>query len=117
MSLQVHLPNNQLVRFSEDDVMTDILERERDKRSMLTAFFDLNKTDVSARQYLYKDIPKHYTWNKSTRKWNKRKKGKMRGRLVSANPAEGERFYLCVLLQHVKGPTGFEYLYKVNDVV
>ncbi|GJW67041.1 ATP-dependent DNA helicase PIF1-like protein [Tanacetum coccineum] len=41
----------------------------------------------------------------------------MRGRMVSANPAEGERFYLRVLLQHVKGPTRFDYLYTVNDVL
>ncbi|GKC55967.1 ATP-dependent DNA helicase PIF1-like protein [Tanacetum coccineum] len=41
----------------------------------------------------------------------------MRGRIVSANPAEGERFYLRVLLQHVKGPIGFDYLYTVDDVL
>ncbi|GKB78924.1 hypothetical protein Tco_0945819 [Tanacetum coccineum] len=41
----------------------------------------------------------------------------MRGRMVSANPAEGEQFYLRVLLQHVKGPTGFDYIYTVNDVL
>ncbi|GJV52660.1 uncharacterized protein Tco_1448401 [Tanacetum coccineum] len=64
-----------------------------------------------------KTLPKFYTWNKSTRKWNRRKQGKMRGRMVSNNPAEGERFYLRVLLQHVKGPTGFDYLYTINDVL
>ncbi|GJZ02049.1 hypothetical protein Tco_0520010 [Tanacetum coccineum] len=117
MSLQVHLPNNQLVSFREDDVLTDILNRERNKRSMLTAFFELNKTDPNARQYLYRDIPRYYTWNKSTRVWKRRKQGKMRGIMVFANPAEGERFYLCVLLQHVKGPTGFDYLYTVDDVL
>ncbi|GKB30667.1 ATP-dependent DNA helicase PIF1-like protein [Tanacetum coccineum] len=67
--------------------------------------------DTNARQYLYKDIPKYYTWNKSKCKWNRQKIGKMRGRMVSANP-EGEQFYLRVLLQHVKGPTGFDYLYS-----
>ncbi|GJV77002.1 hypothetical protein Tco_1323516 [Tanacetum coccineum] len=41
----------------------------------------------------------------------------MRGRMVYANLAEGERFYLCVLLLHVKRPTGFDYLYTVNDVL
>ncbi|GJR89735.1 ATP-dependent DNA helicase PIF1 [Tanacetum coccineum] len=117
MSLQVHLPNKQFVTFEEDDVLTDILEKERNKRTMLTAFFELNQTDTQARQHLYKYIPKFYTWNKSTRKWNRRKQGKMRGRMVSANPAEGERFYLRVLLQHVKGPTGFDYLYTVNGVL
>ncbi|GJX20964.1 hypothetical protein Tco_0223641 [Tanacetum coccineum] len=41
----------------------------------------------------------------------------MRGRMVFANPAKEERFYLRVLLQHVKGPTGFDYHYTVNDVL
>nr|GEX64745.1 PIF1 helicase [Tanacetum cinerariifolium] len=79
MSLQVHLPNHQSVRFTEDEELTDILEKERNKRSMLTAFFELNQTDIQARKYLYKDIPKYYTWNKR--------------------------------------PTGFDYLYMVNDVL
>ncbi|PWA50978.1 retrotransposon protein [Artemisia annua] len=41
----------------------------------------------------------------------------MRGRLVYANPYEGERYYLRLLLSHVRGPTGFEYIYKVNGVL
>ncbi|GJZ81677.1 helicase-like protein [Tanacetum coccineum] len=93
MSLQVHLPNKQFVTLEEDVVLTNILERERNKRSMLTAFFELNQTDTQARQHLYKDIPQFYTWNKR------------------------ERFYLRVLLQHVKGPTSFDYLYTINDVL
>nr|GEZ10845.1 hypothetical protein [Tanacetum cinerariifolium] len=68
MSLQVYLPNKQFITFEEDVVLTDILEKERNKRSMLTAFFELNQTDTEARQHLYKDISKFYTWNKSTRK-------------------------------------------------
>ena len=35
---------------------------------------------------------------------------------MSANPAEGERFYLRVLLSHVPGPTGWNYLYTANGV-
>ena len=54
MDLQLHLPNKQMVRFRDDDIMTDIVDRERDKRTMLTAFFDRNKTDEGVRQYLYK---------------------------------------------------------------
>ncbi|GKG52385.1 hypothetical protein Tco_0547260, partial [Tanacetum coccineum] len=41
----------------------------------------------------------------------------MRGIMVSVNPANGKRFYLRVLLQHVKGSTGFDYLYTVDDVL
>ncbi|KAJ9557872.1 hypothetical protein OSB04_012486 [Centaurea solstitialis] len=66
ISLQIHLPNQQLVRFSENDVMTDV-DSERQKRSMLTAFFHRNRVDITARSYLYKDFPKLYTWQNSSR--------------------------------------------------
>ncbi|XP_022004614.1 uncharacterized protein LOC110902209 [Helianthus annuus] len=36
------------------------------------------------------------------------------GRIVSANPAEGERYYLRLLLSNVRGPTSFEHLCTVN---
>ena len=67
-ALQLHLPNKQMVRFREDDIMTDIVAREIGKRTMLTAFFDKNNEDESARQYLYKEFPKHYTWNARSRR-------------------------------------------------
>ncbi|KAJ9551807.1 hypothetical protein OSB04_015852 [Centaurea solstitialis] len=108
MALKLHLPNNQLVRFSDTDTMTDIVAREGDKRTMLTAFFHRNRVDTSARNVLYKDFSRYYTWNARLRKWNPRRRGSMRERLVSANPAEGERFYLRMLLCHVTGPTSFE---------
>ncbi|KAJ9558517.1 hypothetical protein OSB04_013131 [Centaurea solstitialis] len=117
MTLQLHLPNNQLVRFSDNDTMTDVVDRERHKRTMLTSFFHTNMVDTSARNYLYKDFPKYYTWNARSRQWNPRRKGTMRGRLVSANPAEGERFYLRILLCHITGPTSFEDLRTVNGLL
>ena len=33
------------------------------------------------------------------------------------SPNAGERFYLCLLLSVVKGPTSFECLRTVNDVL
>ncbi|KAL4573550.1 hypothetical protein LXL04_020360 [Taraxacum kok-saghyz] len=115
MALHLHLPNQQLVRFLDNDIITDIVDRERDKSSMLTAFFKINKVDGVARKYLYKEFPTYFTWDSSKRCWNQRKKGAMRGRLVSANHAEGERYYLRVLLSHVRGPTCFDDLYTVNN--
>ncbi|KAL4583975.1 hypothetical protein LXL04_008563 [Taraxacum kok-saghyz] len=117
MALQIHLPNNHFVRFTEGDTMEDILERERDKKSMLTAFFERNRVDQNARQYVYKDFPKYFTWNNSKRCWNPRKTKSQIGRLVYANPGEGERYYLRLLLCHVTGPTCFEDMYRVNGVV
>ncbi|KAJ9538465.1 LOW QUALITY PROTEIN: hypothetical protein OSB04_031198 [Centaurea solstitialis] len=110
---EVHLPNKQLVRFRDNDILTHI----RDKRSMLTAFFEQNKTDLGARRYLYKDFSNQYTWNAGSYRWNPRRQGSMRGRLVSANPVEGERYYLRLLLSRISGPTCFEDLYTVNGVL
>ncbi|KAL6856293.1 hypothetical protein ACP4OV_019095 [Aristida adscensionis] len=39
------------------------------------------------------------------------------GRIVSAHPAEGERYYLRVILNHVTGATSFEDLRTVDGVV
>ncbi|XP_021979197.1 uncharacterized protein LOC110875309 [Helianthus annuus] len=90
-ALQLHLPNKQMVRFREDDSMLAIVDRERDKRTMLTAFFEYNHGNEPARQYLYKDFPKHFTWNASSRRWCPRATRPQRGHIVNANPAEGER--------------------------
>ena len=50
------------------------------------------------------------TWIKSKKLWKPREKGGQIGRLVYAYPAKGERYYLRVLLNHVRGATSFEHL-------
>ncbi|XP_076893331.1 uncharacterized protein LOC143545295 [Bidens hawaiensis] len=105
-----------MVRFRDDDIMSEVVDREKNKKTMLTAFFETNRLDKMAREYLFKDFPKHFTWNAGSRRWNRRVLKPQRGRLVSANPAEGERYYLRLLLSNVKGPTSFEDLCTVNGV-
>ncbi|KAG6670583.1 hypothetical protein I3843_Q054100 [Carya illinoinensis] len=39
------------------------------------------------------------------------------GRIVTANPFEGERYYLRILLNHVRGPLSFDDLKTVDGVV
>ncbi|GKB45888.1 ARID DNA-binding domain-containing protein [Tanacetum coccineum] len=86
--LQVHLPNQQQVRFVDDADLTQIIERERDKRSIIR-------------------LLEYGLYSKKT----------ARGQLVSAHPAKGEQFCLRILLQHVPRPTGFYFLYTVNGVL
>ncbi|XP_076895666.1 uncharacterized protein LOC143548364 [Bidens hawaiensis] len=95
--------------------MSDVVERERGKK-MLTAFFEKNQSDMSSRAYLYRDFPKFFTWNGRLGRWNRRTRKTQRGRIVSANPAEGEHYYLRLLLTHVRGPASFEDLRTVNGV-
>ncbi|XP_022870707.1 uncharacterized protein LOC111389951 [Olea europaea var. sylvestris] len=49
--------------------------------------------------------------------WTPRKKKNVIGRIVTANLSEGERYFLRVLLNHIKGSKSFEDLRTVNDVI
>ncbi|XP_076932634.1 uncharacterized protein LOC143598255 [Bidens hawaiensis] len=116
LALQLHLPNNHMVRFTNNDKMSDVVKRERVKKTMLMTFFEKNQSDTSYRAYLYRDFPKFFTWNGRLGRWNRRTRKTQRGRIVSANPAEGERYYLRLLLTHVRGPNSFDDLCTVNGV-
>ena len=77
---------------------------------MLTEYFSTNMYNSEAQKYLYREFLEHFTWIKSKKFWKPREKGSQIGRLVYAHIVEGERYYLCVLLNHVRGATSFEYL-------
>jgi hypothetical protein len=86
---------------------------------MLTAYFAQNKADDFARGILYHDFLKFYTWHPNGKFLKRRvyEGRKQVGRIVSAHLAEGERYYLRVLLNHVVGATSFEHLKMVDGVV
>ncbi|KAM1873333.1 hypothetical protein ACFX13_007182 [Malus domestica] len=85
---------------------------------MLIEFFTLNHVDAEARRYLYMEIPSHYIWIQAQRKWSKRMNcNKVIGRIYAVSPAEGEKFYLRILLNHVRGPISFTNLRTVNGVL
>jgi hypothetical protein len=85
---------------------------------MLTAYFEKNNTFEHVRGILYRDFPEHYKWDSQRKEWIRRaRKNCLRqiGRVVCANPAEGERYYLRVLLNHVVGATSFIDLRTVSS--
>lgn len=67
-ALPVHLENYQNVYFQPDNV-ADALTHANSK---LTAYFKLNQLDPAARQYLYSEIPLHYTYHKPNKSWRPR---------------------------------------------
>ena len=73
VQLAVHLENGQRIMFSANTA----LERAQGPppATTLTAFFELCHEDNFARGLKYVDVPEFYTWNKSTKKWYKRKRG------------------------------------------
>lgn len=84
---------------------------------MLTEYFEANRTITEARGILYKDFPEKFVWHATLKIWKTRTKQFQVGRIVSAHPAEGERYYMRVLLNHVTGSTSFEDLRTVDGVL
>ncbi|WVZ49677.1 hypothetical protein U9M48_001014, partial [Paspalum notatum var. saurae] len=116
LQMQVHLPGMHMVAYKATDDLNDVVQRAKSQRSMLTEFFKMNSENLEARKYLYREFPEHFRWIKANKQWVQRKQRPQIGRLVYANPAEGERFYLRVLLNHVRGPTSFEHLRTFHGV-
>ena len=66
--------------------------------------------------YTYFEFPKYFVRTKEN-KWRPRKQGKVVPRVYSCSPREGERYYLRLLLLHVKGATSYEFLKTFNGHV
>ena len=116
MSLQVHLENKHNVIFNDSDNLQFVVNNDFFSRTMLTEFFVMNKSGQKSNKLLYREMPAHYVWNRQWRTWNERKQCVVVGRLVSVSPFDSERYYLRMLLNHVRGPTCFSDLRYVNGV-
>jgi hypothetical protein len=117
LQMEVHLPGMHMVPFNDTDSHEEVAALALSQRFMLTEYFKTNIDDPKARQYLYKEFPEHYIWVKSGKYWKPRKQRFQIGRLVYANPAEGCRYYLRILLNHVRGATSYESLRTVRGVL
>ena len=92
--LAVHLEQQQVVYFQPGKEQ-EAIDKVEDKRTHLTAWFELNQRDSNAKQYLYRQIPNHYTYKDNV--WSKRKNGvddSVIGRIYSVGIREGDRYYL-----------------------
>ncbi|VDP02557.1 unnamed protein product [Heligmosomoides polygyrus] len=104
--LSVHLPDQQEVFFREGEER-EAVRSAASSNTCLTAWFQLNQTDPTARTLLYREIPEHYRWNQ--RRWEKRRRfEKAIGRMYTVSPREEERFYLRIMLLYTSGATSFE---------
>eukprot|EP00794_Sanderia_malayensis_P002726 gene2726-biopygen2250 len=112
--VQVHLPlqNRVYFRAGYEQIVQNI-----NPNTTLTAWFTLNQQDPTARDYLYQEIPEHYTYNQKTRTWHKRQKRPKPtiGRIYQANPRYEENYALRLLLLNRRGATSFEDIRTINN--
>ncbi|GJS99542.1 hypothetical protein Tco_0820712 [Tanacetum coccineum] len=114
MQLSFHLPNQNAITLRDSEKLPALLQREGIDVTMFTDWFELNKRDPVARTLTYADIPKYYVWHEQSKQWQKRKQRKCIGRIVYSSPSSGERYYLRMLLNVVRGVKGFEEMMTVN---
>ncbi|MFN9980396.1 MAG: hypothetical protein ACK53Y_10800, partial [bacterium] len=85
--------------------------------TLLESWFSLNSRDPDASQWLYTEIPQHYVYAQGS--WKKRQRGgdKIVSRMYTVSIKDEERFYLRMLLLHVKGATSFDSLKTVDGIM
>ncbi|KAH0633393.1 hypothetical protein KY284_036179 [Solanum tuberosum] len=140
INLQLHLPDKRAVYYWKKQNLQNIAGSQFVQQTMLTEYFRMCLNDTDARNYLYREFPKHYVWNSQSKVWTKRKSHSVIGRInvgkyytliggiyelnskltrmieITANPREGEMYYDRLLLNHVRGPTSFEDLLTINGI-
>jgi hypothetical protein len=115
--LQVHLPNQQTVVFSEDADLQEVVGKSNVQKTTLTEWFTANRNYASTPDTPYAKFPERWVWNKTSKKWTPRQRGTKIGRVYYVHPAFGERYYLRMLLNVVCGATSFEDLHTVDGRV
>ncbi|GET67424.1 uncharacterized protein LOC104885245 [Rhizophagus irregularis DAOM 181602=DAOM 197198] len=116
--LAIHLPEKQLITFRDNDKLQQVLDHADSHVTTLVAWFQENAKNPAAHNYRYVDFPLYYTWNSTDHKWNIRKTATSAiGRLYMVQPSEGERYYLRMLLTHVRGASSFDDLKTVEGHV
>ncbi|KAF8100721.1 hypothetical protein N665_0218s0059 [Sinapis alba] len=104
VKLPVHLPGEHAMVYDEVDNLSEVVSRKIIDKTMLTAFFEACATYEEARELTYIEFPS-------------RQQGEAIGRVVYISPAAGDSYFLRMLLNVVRGPTSFNKLYTVGDVV
>lgn len=113
--LPIHLPDQKNICFKPEEFERAI-RNAANIPSKLEAWFYLNQTDESARQYKYVQIPEFYWFDKG--EWKKRKKlSKKIGRLYMVSVKDRPRYFLRTLLVHLSGAKSYEDLLTVNEIL
>ncbi|XP_049392501.1 uncharacterized protein LOC125856887 [Solanum stenotomum] len=114
--LPFHLQGKNTIIFDESMPIESVISRHDLEKIEFTEWFKANKEYPDARELTYSDFPTCWVRNGSDKKWTRRKKGHAVGRIYFAHPGSGERFYMRMLLNFVKGYTSFESIRRINGV-
>jgi hypothetical protein len=106
-----------MVLFCDDDDVQEVVTRLAISRTMLTKWFKTNQESKVARSLTFDQFLQQWVWNQKLKRWTLCKQGFAIGRMYYAHPTSGERYYLRMLLNYVKGATSYEHLQTVDGRV
>lgn len=116
MRLDIHLPRQHTMVFDPTADEDTLLNQTATTVSTLMGWFELNAVDPQARQYLYHEIPEHYTWKDQS--WHRRLREVMAvGRIYIVSHHNSELFALRRLLKVIKGATSFQDMATYDGVL
>jgi ATP-dependent DNA helicase PIF1 len=106
-----------MMTYNERDDLHNVINHEESQKSMLTEYFWMNNVDPFAYSFLYREFLEYYRWDRIEKEWLRRKQRTQIDRMLYACPVEGERYYLCVLLNHVRGAVSFDDLKTIGTAL
>jgi hypothetical protein len=117
LQLTEHLPGMHMVAYNERDDLHIVINHEQSQKSMLTEYFLMNNVGPFMHSFLYREFLEHCRWDIMEKEWLRRKQRMQIGKMVYACPTKGERYYLRVLLNHVRGATSIDDLKTTGTTV
>ena len=84
-----------------------LLHREGIDRTVFTEWMQTNSINEEAQSLTYAEFPTKFVWSKQQKQWRPRKSGN----------TSGERYYLRMLLNIVRGPQTFEQIRTIDNVM
>jgi hypothetical protein len=115
--LNFHLENEQPIMFDDSDYLDNVLDKPDIGKTKFTEWMKANDLYEEAKELTYSDFPSKWVWHKKDKEWRLRKSGRSIGRIYYAHPGSGERFYMRMLLNVIKGPRSFQEIRIVNNVL
>jgi hypothetical protein len=114
--LNFHLENEHPIIYLESGSLENVLERPGIEDTKFTEWMKTNEAFEDAREITYADFPMKWVWHNNVKQWQRRKSGNCIGRVYYAHPSSGEKFYLRMLLNIIKGLRNFKEIRAVNNV-
>lgn len=97
------MPDEQFVVFNDHEDIQTLLNHRDLKDTKFTKWFDANKGNAEPCELIYVEFSSKWVWNGEKKEWTYRKQRPYIGRLTYAHPNSGERYFLRMLLNIVRG--------------